>query len=394
MKKKNKNLIFNLIMAAAVFAVIISGVFIVGNIKGWFGDDSSFVFAAENVKGIVRIERSGISYSLEEGASIRKGDIIDTDTSSRAVLNVSDRLRIYMDENTGIVIGSIPADKGEKAEINVISGQIFVENALGEDYQVATGSEGVIVTSRNAVYAHSAYSASVNVMVFDGDVNAASAKNDCVVSSSQKASFFITEDSSFESEISQLNESSLDGFILGTAMETSRNICFDKASLEKITENRAAEKLALQERSEITDGEEGKHKLYCTVTVRCDTILNNLSGLADGKESYVPKDGMVLGSTKVYFYDGETAFDVLKRVCEAMDIQLEYSWTPIYNSHYVEGINHLYEFDCGPESGWMYKADGWFPNYGASAYKLKDGDNIIWAYTCKGLGEDVGGSIH
>ena len=26
--------------------------------------------------------------------------------------------------------------------------------------------------------------------------------------------------------------------------------------------------------------------------------------------------------------------------------------TPIYNSHYVEGINNIYEFDCG-ELRWM-----------------------------------------
>ena len=34
-------------------------------------------------------------------------------------------------------------------------------------------------------------------------------------------------------------------------------------------------------------------------------------------------------------------------------IQLEFSYTPLYASYYIEGINHLYEFDVGPESGWM-----------------------------------------
>ena len=33
----------------------------------------------------------------------------------------------------------------------------------------------------------------------------------------------------------------------------------------------------------------------------------------------------------------------------------------MYNSYYVEGIGNLYEFDCGSESGWMYKVNGWFP---------------------------------
>ena len=44
----------------------------------------------------------------------------------------------------------------------------------------------------------------------------------------------------------------------------------------------------------------------------------------------------------------------------------------------------------GPESGWMYKVNEWFPNYGCSAYTLKNGDDIVWCYTCNGLGADVG----
>ena len=47
----------------------------------------------------------------------------------------------------------------------------------------------------------------------------------------------------------------------------------------------------------------------------------------------------------------------------------------MYNSYYIEGINHLYEFDVGPESGWMYKVDEWFPNYGC----LHGSDHgVVW----------------
>ena len=63
----------------------------------------------------------------------------------------------------------------------------------------------------------------------------------------------------------------------------------------------------------------------------------------------------------------------------------------MYNSAYIEGINNLYEFDCGELSGWMYKVNGWFPNYGCSACKVENGDDIVWCYTCKGFGKDVGG---
>ena len=128
----------------------------------------------------------------------------------------------------------------------------------------------------------------------------------------------------------------------------------------------------------------------CTIQIRCDTILANKDSLAEGKSKYVPKNGIILSSTAVEFAEGESAFDVLKRVCEEYGIALEYSYAPVYGSYYIEGIGNLYEFDCGDESGWMYKVNGWFPNYGCSEYPLSDGDAIEFCYTCNGLGEDVG----
>ena len=128
----------------------------------------------------------------------------------------------------------------------------------------------------------------------------------------------------------------------------------------------------------------------CTITIRCDTVFDNADKLDAAKAPYVPEDGEILPVTTVSFSPGETVFDVLSRVCDAANLQIEYSWTPLYNSYYVEGINHLYEFDCGFESGWMYKVDSWFPNYGCSAYELQGGEEIFWYYTCTGLGTDVG----
>lgn len=128
----------------------------------------------------------------------------------------------------------------------------------------------------------------------------------------------------------------------------------------------------------------------CTVTIRCDTIFDHPDKLEEAKAPYVPADGQILPVITVEFTSGETVFDVLKRVCEASNLQIEYSWTPLYDSYYVEGISHLYEFDCGFESGWMYKVNGWFPNYGCSAYELQGGEEIVWCYTCVGLGVDLG----
>ena len=133
---------------------------------------------------------------------------------------------------------------------------------------------------------------------------------------------------------------------------------------------------------------------YVTITIRCDTILDNWDDLDPAKAPYVPADGYILYPTQVAFTEGESVLDVLTRVCDAYGIQIEYSWSPMYGSSYVEGINNLYEFDCGSQSGWMYKVNGWFPNYGCSSYTLTEGDDIVWCYTCKGLGADVGGSVY
>lgn len=128
----------------------------------------------------------------------------------------------------------------------------------------------------------------------------------------------------------------------------------------------------------------------CTITIVCDTILDNIDNLNEEKAPFVPKNGTILPKTTVSFAQGDTVFEVLKKVCDATNLQIEYSYTPLYESYYIEGINHLYEFDVGPESGWMYKVNEWFPNYGCSAYTLKNGDDIVWCYTCNGLGADVG----
>ena len=128
----------------------------------------------------------------------------------------------------------------------------------------------------------------------------------------------------------------------------------------------------------------------CTLSIRCDTSLDNMKWLDPNKVELVPKNGVIYAARKVEFYKGESVFNVLLRECKKNKIHMEFQNTPMYNSAYIEGIHNLYEFDCGELSGWMYKVNGWFPNYGCSRYQLKEGDVIEWVYTCN-LGIDVGG---
>lgn len=130
----------------------------------------------------------------------------------------------------------------------------------------------------------------------------------------------------------------------------------------------------------------------CTISISCETILDNMDTCAESKKQFVPEDGVILPATEVTFSEGESAFDVLQRVCKENKIHMESSFTPVYNSAYIEGIHNLYEFDVGKLSGWMYSVNGWFPNYGCSLYQLKDGDVVEWRYTCD-LGEDLGSGM-
>jgi hypothetical protein len=133
----------------------------------------------------------------------------------------------------------------------------------------------------------------------------------------------------------------------------------------------------------------GSGEYSCTLSVRCDTILDNMNLLNKEKWELVPQDGIIFPATTVTFYENESVFNVLQREMRRAKINLEFVNTPIYNSAYIEGINNLYEFDVGELSGWMYKVNDWYPNYGSSRYQLKDGDVVEWRYTCD-LGRDLG----
>lgn len=130
----------------------------------------------------------------------------------------------------------------------------------------------------------------------------------------------------------------------------------------------------------------------CTLSISCETILNNMDRLDPDKAELVPADGWILQPVTVTFYQGESVFNVLQRTCKQQGIPMEFENTPMYHSAYIEGIHNLYQFDCGDLSGWMYKVNDWFPNYGCSRYQLHEGDVICWEYTCD-LGADLGRAV-
>lgn len=131
------------------------------------------------------------------------------------------------------------------------------------------------------------------------------------------------------------------------------------------------------------------NKIYCTFSISCSKILESPEVISDSIADVIPKDGWIYKPQKIEINEGESVFDILLRVCRDNNIHTEYSWTPVYNSSYIEGIGNIYEFDCGELSGWMYKVNDWYPNYGCSRYVVKNNDVIEWNYTLNS-GRDLG----
>jgi hypothetical protein len=84
-------------------------------------------------------------------------------------------------------------------------------------------------------------------------------------------------------------------------------------------------------------------------------------------------------SSNITFSEGESVLDILVRYGKENKIPVVFSG--LKSGGYVEGINGVFEFDYGAESGWVYEVNGTMPKTGAGAYKPKNGDTIIWRYT-------------
>lgn len=126
----------------------------------------------------------------------------------------------------------------------------------------------------------------------------------------------------------------------------------------------------------------------CTIMIDCKNAAEYAKNHPSVTLSGKAVSGIILQSTAVGFSSGDTAFDILKSVCNQNGIALEFTKTPLYNSYYIEGIGGLYEFDCGNASGWIYTVNGEKPSRSCSDYTIKNGDKIIFSYTCNN-GADV-----
>lgn len=121
-------------------------------------------------------------------------------------------------------------------------------------------------------------------------------------------------------------------------------------------------------------------EINCSITIECKSILDNMNDLKKGHESYVPKNGIMLENYKTTLKSKSTVYDLLKKACN--DKGITYTARDTMYSVYIVGINNIDEKDCGKDSGWMYSVNGSFPNVSVDSKRLKDGDKVVFTYTC------------
>ena len=171
---------------------------------------------------------------------------------------------------------------------------------------------------------------------------------------------------------------------------------FCEVTTEEVTINETtSEVYSIEETQDLVEAEAKEeattqNERYCYISVDCSSILNNRDNVSDMVLSLVPADGIILPETRVALSGGESVFDVLQGVLRENNIHLEYSETPGLNSTYIEGINNIYEFDCGELSGWLYKVNGEFVSLGCDSVKVNNSDKIEFVFSCD-LGRDSGG---
>ncbi len=136
------------------------------------------------------------------------------------------------------------------------------------------------------------------------------------------------------------------------------------STTESTVTTTAATKAATTEKPATTGTTAAKKETNtCTLTIDCT---------AAGK-------GYTLQNYSVTVKDGDTAYDILCRGCQANNISINAS--PTGYGIYVAGINGLDQKEVGENSGWMYYINGTAPQKACSKYKVSAGDTVLFYYT-------------
>ena len=363
----------------------------------WFGVKTQYPMYSSSQEGNVSVVRRGTGYVLKQDIGLEENDMVITDIDSESVLEVENGSTVYLDENVRILIERCEYDT---ICINMEKGAMFCSTAkLDDDIFEIILQETVIGVASESIISVESYEGTQTINIYKGEAFLTQDAGRKTIPSGESLTILQDEDRNISYLYEEINADKLSEFLL-KKLSNEEGICFSKEELNAIAVYRAQvneEFIVMQQEHQaevlaqggtvavIAAGNTQKpqtqeediptvnEEVYtCTVQIRCDTILDNVEDLTYGKLQYVPDNGIILDMSKAEFIEGETVYRCIKESVCLQRIDLSYDWTVKYGGYYIEGINHLFEFDCGSGSGWMYKVNGWYPNYGCSNYILKD----------------------
>lgn len=125
-----------------------------------------------------------------------------------------------------------------------------------------------------------------------------------------------------------------------------------------------------------------ENRLEVTFSIECHKAVEAGNEIALA----VAPEGTILPPVSLKLEKGATVFDALMKAAEENGLVIGYQNSGM--GAYVYSIQSLAEKACGSKSGWLYRVNGSIQGTGCSNYELKNGDQVIWQYTCD-LGEDL-----
>lgn len=373
MKNRNLFLVVGSVIILLTFVVLLVSYFDPYEIRNLRPGQT--LLTAESVSGDVSIRRNGNNYILQGGTDLVSGDTVIVGRKGECVLSEAGVFRVTMDKDCQAIV------KGD----NEASSLIIIEGASFFDLIQADKSSPLSIRTKfaalepdtGAVFSVEVYTGTQTINLYYGTANLRYNGKEYSLQSGDHISMVQAEDA-YQITKTDILASELRLFLLRELTDRG-GLGFETAYLNRIMEDRESNVIP-----DIAD--KNGERLTCSVEIRCDTVLaQDIKQPAD-----IPKDGVILSLTPVKFTQGESAYDVLRRVCKAAGIEIAYNYTVVFGGYYITGINGICENDFGNNSGWLFQVNGWFPNFGSGKYEVEDGDVIVWHYSCDGGGIDLG----
>ena len=354
-----------------------------GLIPSLWGGSALGGLTAEEITGDVSIRRGGSTYTLKEGLELQEGDEILAGRRASCRISQGDVFGVSLDRDAILSITSVGA---EGITLEVEEGAVFVDVLPSGRPGGLRLVSGELVTEPEPGCALSleAYSGTQTLNVYAGQARVHTAggqtealQEEGLVGEAQQLVVLEQEDGLSVGQ-SETPVSELRNFLLQELLARD-GLCFEPSILRNVLAERGADTDRAQAESR------PEERMTCSLEIVCQTVTDRVGQAGVG----FPEDGVIFPASQVKFSRGETVFDVLQRNCRTAGIPLDYSYTVAHSGYYVKEIAGLRELAFGPESGWQYRVNGWYPNYGASRYEIEEGDVIVWAYSCDG-GADLG----